>query len=539
MVERGAKLSGAAGDALVEGVDVVAHCLGDVLGALAETFDQFTAVSLHGIVEFGDVARDQAAERGGIARDLLGQRGAAGAEHLVEGLEARRQHVLDGVAAVVERGDELLGVGVEGVRNRVAAVDDGVGDAGAGLLNLGDDVAAAQRDVQHQRIAGGAQRRVDLVGASGNRIRHMLAGVGDCRAELLGARRHLLDGDGGLLREALRHLIEPRRHHLLQAGGEVGEFVVHVLGLEGQARRQAVAGRTDGGGGLVAGALEAVEQRRTALAQGVDHGIAGVAERERNVLALFGERTGDALRHFVDLVGDQIADRGDVVGEIEMHAGNGVANLLGLRDQRFALIGQFAEQIADAHFVVIIGALQRRDFVVHQSFEFGGARQSTLDAVAHGGDFAADGLADRNNRLARGGLRLGQTHGDFRHGFGDQPHVLRAAEHVGNDVEEDHRHHDGADGADPGGGAERRHGQHGHQFIGNQKGNGDASGGPDRGGDSGRDIRCARRAAAQRLQNLSDIGAVVIGGAARRIVVAIPGRGRGFFVKQIGGERWA
>ena len=211
---------------------------------------------------------------------------------------------------------------------------------------------------------------------------------------------------GGLLREALRDLVEPRRHHLLQAGGEVGELVVHVLGLEIEAGGQPVAGGGDGGGGVIAGGLQPVEQGAAALAQRVDHGIAGVAERQRDVLALLGERAGDALRHLVDLVGDQIADRGDVVGEIEVDAGNGVAHLFGLADQGLALIGQFAEQIANAHFVVVIGALERGDFVVHQRFQLGRARERAFDAVAHGGDLAADGLADRRDRLARRGLGL-------------------------------------------------------------------------------------------------------------------------------------
>ena len=127
-----------------------------------------------------------------------------------------------------------------------------------------------------------------------------------------------------------------------------------------------------------------------------------MAERERDVLALLGERAGDALRHFADLVGDQIADRGDVVRQIEMDAGDGVAHVLGLIDQRLALVGQLAEQVADAHFVVVIGALERGDFVVHQRFQLGRARERAFDAVAHGGDFAADGLADRHDRLARG-----------------------------------------------------------------------------------------------------------------------------------------
>ncbi len=141
---------------------------------------------------------------------------------------------------------------------------------------------------------------------------------------------------------------------------------------------------------LVAGRFQAVEQSRAALAQGVDHRVAGVSERQRDVFALFGQRAGDALRHFVDLFGDQIADRGDVVRQIEMDRADRLAHLFGLADQGVALVGQFAQQIADADFVVVIGAFERGDFVVDEGFQFGGARQSALDAVAHGGDFAAD-----------------------------------------------------------------------------------------------------------------------------------------------------
>ena len=91
---------------------------------------------------------------------------------------------------------------------------------------------------------------------------------------------------------------------------------------------------------------------------------------------------------------DVVADRGNVVRQIEMHAGDGVAHLLGLADQGVALMRERLEQAADADFVVVVGALQRGHFVGDQGFEFGGARERPLDAVAHGGDFAADRLAD-------------------------------------------------------------------------------------------------------------------------------------------------
>ena len=94
---------------------------------------------------------------------------------------------------------------------------------------------------------------------------------------------------------------------------------------------------------------------------------------------------------------------------------------------------------ADAHFVVVVGVLERGDLVGDQRLELGGARQRALDAVAHGGDFAADRLADGDDGFARHRLRLGEPHGDLGHGLGDEPQFLRAPCHVREHVEEDDR----------------------------------------------------------------------------------------------------
>ncbi len=389
--------------------------------------------------------------------------------------------------------------------------------------SLADDFAAAPAQVDHQRVAGRPQRGVHFVGAGGDGVGHLAAGLGKVVGELLRAVRHVLDGDGGFLRKALRDLIEPGAHHLLQARGELGEFVVHVLGLETEAGREVLAGGSDGGAGAVAGGLQPVEQSGAALGQRVDHGIADMAERKRDVLALFGKRAGDALGDFADFVGDQIADRGDVVRQIEMDAGDGVAHVLGLADQGLALIGEPVEKIADAHFVVVVGALDRGDFVVHQRFQFGRARQRALDPVAHGGDFAADGLSDRHDLLARGVLRLGQPHRHLGDGLGDQAQVVRAAEHVREHIEEDHRHDDGAGEPDHGGNADPRGREQGLQLAGVKIGGGEAAGGPDEGAGAGEDIGHARRAVVQGLQYPPELGAVVIGGAARRRVVGQSG----------------
>ena len=135
-----------------------------------------------------------------------------------------------------------------------------------------------------------------------------------------------------------------------------------------------------------------------------------LTQRQGDVLALLGERMGDALRCVVDLLADQIADGGKVLRQVDMDVVDGGAHLLGLPDQRVALVGELLEQAADADFVVAIGALERGDFVLHQGFELAGARQRALDAVAHGRDLAADRLADGDDGIARHGLGLGEPH---------------------------------------------------------------------------------------------------------------------------------
>ena len=81
---------------------------------------------------------------------------------------------------------------------------------------------------------------------------------------------------------------------------QLGELFGDVVGLEVQARGQPVAGAGDGVGGLLAGALQPLEQVAAALAERADHGVAGAAERERDVLALFGQRLRDLLGAVVD-----------------------------------------------------------------------------------------------------------------------------------------------------------------------------------------------------------------------------------------------
>ncbi len=157
------------------------------------------------------------------------------------------------------------------------------------------------------------------------------------------------------------------------------------------------------------------------------------------MLAPLRQRMRDALRGIVDLLTDQIADRGKILREIDVHVADRSPDLLGLSYQRVALTGEILQQPADPHLVVAIGAFERCHLVLHQSFELAGARQRPLDAVAHGRDFAADGLADGDDGIPRHALGLGEPHGDPRHRLRDQPELLRPPSHMRHAEEEDDR----------------------------------------------------------------------------------------------------
>src|ERR1700693_2036881 len=97
------------------------------------------------------------------------------------------------------------------------------------------------------------------------------------------------------MREAVRDLVEPRGQQVRQLGGELAELLADVIGLDMDARGQALGGAFERARRLGAGVVELIEEITAALADGVDHGIAGASERQRDVLALLGERARDAL----------------------------------------------------------------------------------------------------------------------------------------------------------------------------------------------------------------------------------------------------
>ncbi len=526
LVERGGDLAGFRGDAIVEALDVTAHRFGDVLSARAKPFDELGAVGLHGTVELGEVPGDEVAERRGVARNLLAELGAGMVEYLLERGKPRRQHVLHGVAARGNGVDELLDALAQRVGHAGAARSQRLGDALAGLLELFGDIAAAQAEVENERLAGSLERRVDLVGARRDRfgelarciddgVAQLLRASGNEIGDLLGAADHQVDDRQRFLGEAFGDLIEPRRHHVLEAGHDLGKILADVIGLEVQIRGELIARRRDRARGLLAGVFQPHQEIVAAHAELLDHGVADLTQRQGDVLALLGERMGDALRGLVDLLADQIADGGKVLGQVDMDVVDGGTHLLGLPDQRVALVGEVLEQAADANLVVAVGALERRDFILHQRFELAGARQRPLDAVAHGRDLAADRLADGDDGIPRHAFGLGEPHRDLRHRLRDQAQFLGAPGHVGDAEEED----DGQQrrGAKSDHGRGRRMARAKRRVEIGQIGprQGETADNPGSGKHRGDEIGGPGRAVLQGLEDVADRLLIVIGGAKR------------------------
>src|SRR5690606_40067463 len=101
------------------------------------------------------------------------------------------------------------------------------------------------------------------------------------------------------------------------------------------------------------------------------------------------------------------ADRADFVLEGVVGASDGGAHALGVGYYGFTLISESIDQRTDSRLVLAVGSLDLVDFAVDKRFQLDGARKRTLDAFAHGGHFAAHGLADHHHAVRRQVFRLG------------------------------------------------------------------------------------------------------------------------------------
>ena len=491
LIEGGGDLAAVRDQAGVESVDVVLEAVADLLGARAHALDDLAAEGFDGTIELGDMARDQRAERAAVAGEFFRKFAALVLHQFVEGAHLQREAVVCVFGLADHLGDQCVHGHVECVAGLVAGGEDAARQAVAGFVDLVDEIARAQFEFEQERVGGILQGVVDLLGAVGDAVD---------------------DGRGALL-EFAGDAVDAFVQHLVDAIGEIDELVVDVAGLEVEAGGQSLGGVEHGARGLGAGFFQAVEQVAAALAEREDHVVAGMTEGARDVLATLFQRAGDAFCDLVDARGDGVRDQRDVVAQINLDAGNGAANLLGLADQIVALMGDILQQGADPHFVVGIGALECCDFIRDERFQFSGARDRALDAVAHRGDFAANRLTDGHHRIGGGALGLGEADRDLRHRLRDHPHFLAAPGEAREEIEQQHRRKEQRGKA-----GEHQHAaalsdrrlQRGQEADGQKH----AAEHPDAAEDGGERVDAAGGAALlDRLQNLSDGFAIIVGGA--------------------------
>ena len=381
------------------------------------------------------------------------------ADHAVEGEEAGIDNRGDLVETRVELAEVLRTRAHQGNAGALGGVVEGAAEFDHRRLELalhrvdldGDRLVELLGQRRHQRLGFlGARGDVggDAVADHFERGRNLVAAIAQlveqgnaALAEELGERRGaVLDGvgEGG---GAAVECFGEGRHALVDDGAEfsgpafegTGNGVGAVLERDVEARGAVVEGREQIAGALVDERHEALG----ALAEGAVERIAGAFQRLGQVAAGFDDGAGDAL-----------ADHVEVENEAGMALGDRFADALGVGDDGFALAGQFLDQGAHARFIVGIGAFERGDLVVDHHFEFAGARQGALEAIAEGVDFAADGLADRGDFFGRGGLGFGETDGGVGDGGGGVAQVLGATDQRRDGHEAEDRNQRDGDEAD-------------------------------------------------------------------------------------------
>ena len=301
------------------------------------------------------------------------------------------------------------------------------------------------------------------------------------------------DGARGALFEQAGDLFAGGGEGFIQRGAMHGDGVVDAVAGFGDARDEALAGRCD-----------LVDETRSVFADGQNETFASDAEVTAEFFRLIAERGADAGASFADLIGDARASLGEFARDGFLRLRHHLANAVGVAHDGFALGGELIDQRAHAPFVVGIGSLEVRDLVVDEHFELAGARQRTLDAIAHGRDLAADRLRQHHHLIGGKALGIGKADCHLAHGTRRVTHFLDAPRQGGGDEEEGGRAEAGerikGDLRLGEGGATLRIGMEADKAE------------PDGGGEEGCDGGGIAGAILQGLKNLADRPAIVIGG---------------------------
>ena len=288
-------------------------------------------------------------------------------------------------------------------------------------------------------LGGIGQRRVERAALRRERLFEPPAHIGEPRRETI-----VLAADG--LRQSQAKRLDPLDHAgavLVEAArqrvADDGELGLDFADALREALRHVVGRRADLLRGVVAASRQRGDKPVAVAGEGPIQAVAGALQREPDFLALGAERDGDAIAGRADLLGEMRRGarhlrRQRVAGAVERRA-----RIVGIENDGLALMREFVDQQADAALVFAVGAFEVRHLGAHDHFEFAGAGQGALDAVAHRRGFAADRLRQRNDLFGRDGLGLDQADRRLGHRLGDEAHLVNAAGHDPRDEQEHDR----------------------------------------------------------------------------------------------------
>ncbi len=519
---------------LLQGVGLFADRRERRLGGVADRIAQKLGLARDAFHGVGGGAGELLVERLGVAGEggerLVGREMEAFTQAFgVAGDAFDRLHaeagvgLADGLGVGAEIGDRAIrrfgDMRLQRLRLRAHVLHGGLGGQGEVFRGAG----AMRRQGFREGVAGGAQHVLRLVGFLMQPKRQVLAERGEGLMQ-----RGAVHGDD--LMQAAGLAFEPRAQFVAAATQRVADLLADFAQMLRQRRRMRVDLLDEGAGeraqfavdlrralvdrarNLDARAMEALEQAFRATLELPHEVFAGFGEGRVDAGGLVLERDGDAPAALVEQVGQLSCRRFEFDGDRILRIVQRRRNTVGIDDDGFALARQFVEQDADAAFIVAIGALERRHFAPHHGFEFAGAGQGALDAVAHRGDLAANGLAQGDNLLGGDGFRLGEADRHFGHGAGGQAHFLRASRHRAHGNQENDRAGQGKD-RNRGHGAEQRAGK-GRPVAEDEIA--DPQAGPCGRNDDRRRHRAGIGTGLQALEDLADRRTVVIGRASSR-----------------------
>ncbi len=170
-----------------------------------------------------------------------------------------------------------------------------------------------------------------------------------------------------------------------------------------------------------------------------NNGVAVARQHEIDFLGLRAKRRRHAGPCLLDALGDARACDFQFLRQLFVRAGNRLAQPVRVADDGLTLRGEFVDQGADAAFVIAVGAFEVCHLGAQNGFQFAGSGERAFDAVAHGGDFAADRLRQRHDLLGRNTLGFRQPDGDLLHRARSHAHLLRTARKARRRVEEGDR----------------------------------------------------------------------------------------------------